>query len=100
MSEHTLKEVTYLQLIKFFTPLAVLPIMISLTHIIINSTLARLPLPELSIAIFTVVKGITNIVNSPTIMSRQLIVSMVDDRSSYRQARKFLWVMTAALSLI
>ena len=100
MPQQTVKKVTYRQLINFFTPLAVLPVMISLTHTVINSALARMPLPELSIAIFTVVKSIVSIINSPTMMSRHLIVSMVNDKSNYKVARKFLWVMTFILSLV
>src|SRR6056297_2714985 len=100
MPRQAIKKVTYRQLINFFTPLAVLPVMISLTHTVINSALARMPLPELSIAIFTVVKSIVSIINSPTMMSRHLIVSMVNDKSNYKVARKFLWVMTFILSLV
>ena len=92
-------SVSYRELLGFFLPLAVMPMMISMTHNIINASLARLPLPGVSLAIFTVGKSITNIANAPTIMSRQMIVSLVDDRQSYRLTRKFVWIMAVLLFL-
>ena len=94
------KAVSYSELISFFLPLAVMPMMISMTHNIINASLARLPLPGVSLAIFTVVKSITNIANAPTIMSRQMILSLVDDRQSYNLTKKFLWTMAVLLFLL
>ena len=82
------EEASYLNLLRFFVPLAIMPMMISMTHTIINASLARLPLPEVSIAIFTVVKSITNIANAPTIMGRQVIVSLVDSRDNYNKVKK------------
>jgi hypothetical protein len=77
-----------------------MPIMISMTHNIINASLARLPLPGISLAIFTVVKSITNIANAPTLMSRQMIVSLVDDSQSYKLTRKFVWIMAVFLFMV
>lgn len=91
------EKATYGGLLRFFIPLAIMPMMISMTHTIINASLARLPLPEMSIAIFTVVKSITNIANAPTIMSRQLIVSLIDSKKNYRYVRKFVWIMAFVL---
>lgn len=87
------KEVNYINLLRFFIPLAVMPMMISMTHTIINASLARMPLPEMSIAIFTVVKSITNIANAPTIMGRQIMVSLVDSKDNYQKVKKFVWTM-------
>ena len=80
---------SYHILIKFFLPLAIFPILVALSHTIINSALARMPLPELNIAIFTVVKSVTNIVNGPTIMTRQLFTSIIEDERSYYLSRNF-----------
>ena len=91
------KEASYIDLLRFFIPLAVMPMMISLTHTIINASLARMPLPEMSIAIFTVVKSITNIANAPTIMGRQVMVSLVDSKDNYQKVQKFVWIMALVL---
>ncbi len=93
-------NLTYMDLLKFFIPLAVMPMMISMTHTIITASLARLPLPEISLAIFTVVKSITNIANAPTIMSRQIIVSLVDGQKNYNKVKKFIWTVAFSLFII
>lgn len=80
-------------LIKFFLPLAVFPILVALSHTIINSALARMSSPELSIAVFTVVKSVTNIINAPSIMTRQLFTSVIEDKRSYYLARNFAFVL-------
>lgn len=96
MSEQV-KAISYKKLFRFFFPLAATPIMIGLTHSIINAALARLPFPEESIAVFTVVKGIVMIISSPTLMSLQLVVTYVDDRDSYKQIIRFTWAVGGIL---
>ena len=88
---------SYHILIKFFVPLAIFPILVALSHTIINSALARMPLPELNIAIFTVVKSVTNIVNGPTIMTRQLFTSIIEDKRSYYLSRNFAFALMLLL---
>ncbi|MEJ6950806.1 hypothetical protein [Natronospora cellulosivora (SeqCode)] len=84
------KRITYKQLFLFFLPLAVTPTIIGTSHSIVDAALARLPSPELSIAIFHVVKGLSNIIKAPIYMSRQVTASMVDSRESYFLTMKFL----------
>ena len=84
------KDISYLSLFLFFLPLAVTPTIIGLSHSIVDAALARMPSPELSIAIFAIVKGFSNIVKSPIYTSRQVVSSMVDSKESYYLAIKFL----------
>lgn len=91
---------SYRILIKFFLPLAVFPILVALSHTIINSALARMPLPELSIAIFTVVKSVSNIFNAPTIMTRQLFTSIIEDKKSYYLSRNFAFILMSILFVL
>ncbi|MFW6270759.1 MAG: hypothetical protein ACOC4G_11845, partial [Bacillota bacterium] len=63
------------------------------THSFINAAMARLPYPEISIAVYTVVKGLTNAVKAPVFMFMQIIVSMVDDIKSFKTASKFIWTI-------
>ncbi len=88
---------SYHILIKFFIPLAVFPILVAFSHTIINSALARMPLPELSIAVFTVVKSVSNIFNAPTIMTRQLFTSIIEDEKSYFLSRNFAFILMGVL---
>ncbi len=97
MKKEKKEVISYRQLSNFFLPLAVLPMMIALSHTGVNSALARLPRPELNLAVFTVVKSVTNILNAPTIMSRQLFSALVDSKDNYNLVSKFAWAMTGFL---
>lgn len=89
------RTITYRTLLAFFLPLAVTPFFISSIHSVMNAAMARLPYPEISIAVFTVVKGISNAVKAPDRMFMQIIVSMVDDKQSFYMASKFIWTTCA-----
>ncbi len=93
------QDISMLQLTKFFIPLATMPIMISLSHNIINAALARFPAPELSLAVFTLLKAVTNIFNAPLHMSRQTILTLVNDKSSFKLITKFLWLVGGVMML-
>ncbi len=95
IAENEKRNIDYRTLLAFFLPLAVTPFFISSIHSIMNAAMARLPYPEISIAVFTVVKGISNAVKAPDRMFMQIIVSMVDDRQSFYLASKFIWITCA-----
>ena len=88
------EKINYKRLLKFFIPLAVTPFFITSIHTLMNAAIARLPYPELSIAVFTIIKGISNAVKAPTRMFMQISVSMVDDRRSYLTASKLVWFLS------
>lgn len=58
--------IKYKELIKFFLPLAVMPVIIGITHNAINASLARLPFPEITLAVYAVSKSLTNIIKPYT----------------------------------
>ena len=93
------QKVNYKRLLKFFVPLAVTPFFITSIHTLMNAAIARLPYPELSIAVFTIVKGISNAIKAPTRMFMQISVSMVDSRKSYITASKLVWSLCALFFL-
>lgn len=84
------KTIKYKELIKFFLPLAVMPVIIGITHNAINASLARLPFPEITLAVYAVSKSLTNIIKSPIHMSRQIVTSLVDDRKSFKLVSRFV----------
>ena len=88
-------SVSYRRLLVFFAPLAVTPLLISFTHNIINGALARLPSPELTLAVFSVVKGFTNALKAPVLISGQISTAMADSRSSYVVTTRFAWTVAA-----
>ncbi len=91
------KHITYRHLLYFFLPLGATPFLIASTHSMMNAALARLPLPELSLAIFTVVKSLTNAIKAPDLMARQTAVSLIDDRVSFHTVMKFVWGLCGVL---
>jgi len=93
----TEEKINYIKLFRFFLPLAITPVMIGLTHSIINAALARLPEPELSIAIFTVIRGLIMIISMPILMSLQMVVTFVDDMNSFQKTIKFIILLSFSL---
>ncbi len=93
----TEEKLTYSRLFRFFLPLAITPVMIGLTHSIINAALARLPEPELSIAVFTVIRGLIMIVSMPTLVSLQLVVTFIDDHNSLKKVMRFILLLSLSL---
>ena len=77
--EKDIRKIKYQELIKFFLPLAVMPIIIGIAHNAVNASLARLPFPEITLAVFAVSKSLTNNLKSPIHMARQTVTSLVDD---------------------
>ncbi|MFW6382234.1 MAG: hypothetical protein ACOCZZ_01960 [Bacillota bacterium] len=94
------QKINYKRLLKFFIPLAVTPFFITSIHTLMNAAIARLPYPELSIAVFTIVKGISNAIKAPTRMFMQISVSMVDDRRSYLTASKLVWLLSGLFFIL
>lgn len=90
-------KLSFWTILKFFLPLGATPFMIGLTHSIINAALARLPYPELSIAIFTVSKSLVAIVSMPTLLSLQLVLTFADNKESFMKTVKFIIIMGGTL---
>lgn len=84
---------SYRRLLAFFLPLAATPFLISSTHNIINAALARLPSPELTLAVFSVVKSFSNAIKAPALMSGQITTAMADSRQSYGLTNRFVWTL-------
>jgi Na+-driven multidrug efflux pump len=86
-----IKRIEYQDLVKFFLPLAVMPLIIGVAHNAVNASLARLPFPEITLAVYAVAKSITNIIKSPIHMSRQTVISLVDDLRSFKFVSRFIF---------
>lgn len=93
-------ELTYQQLFSFFLPLAIMPIVIGISHNAINAALARMASPEISLAAFTIVKSVSNIIKAPNHMSRQIMTSLVNDKQSYLLVSKFVIGLSLVFFLI
>ncbi|MFW6269516.1 MAG: hypothetical protein ACOC4G_05485 [Bacillota bacterium] len=95
-----MKKVTYRELLFFFLPLGLRNLIVGSTHTIINAAMARLPRPELSLAVFAVTKSVTNIIKSPILMSKQVIISFVNNKSKFFTVIKFILSLSGIVFLI
>lgn len=91
ISKEEQDEINYRELLLFFVPLAVTPFFITITHSLMNASMARLPYPEISIAVLSVIKGLSAVIRAPSGMFMQIIISRVNDRKSFITASKFIW---------
>jgi Na+-driven multidrug efflux pump len=76
--------VTYKQLLYFFLPLGLSATLVTLSHVIINSTLARADNPALVIASYALPMSLLGITERPAVLIRQTCSALVRDRISFR----------------
>lgn len=95
----TLKEQLW-----FYVPMAATSVLMIATHSFFNAALSRLPSPKIYISAFAVAKGLMHIFESPIIMIRQAVSTLVSDARSYFRVRKFFILLTlltvGALALV
>jgi progressive ankylosis protein len=88
--------VTYGRLSSFFIPLGISASLVTISHSIINSTLARSDNPETIIAAYAIAMSMLGILERPAILLRQTCSALVRDRISYRaMTRVTLYVIAA-----
>lgn len=80
-------QTTMKQLLLFFLPLGLAAMMINVSHLIINGTLARSSNPEMMLAGFALASSLNMIVERPAVMFRQTCSALVRDRVSFRAVR-------------
>lgn len=80
----TKQTLTIRRLLSFFIPLGVSGSLVTISHLIINSTLARTPQPELVIASYAVAMSIFGVTERSAILMRNTCSALVRDRSSFR----------------
>lgn len=85
MTASTVKRtISWNQLISFFLPLGLSATLVTLSHVIINSTLARADNPELVIASYALPLSLLGITERPAVLLRQACSALVRDRISFR----------------
>jgi progressive ankylosis protein len=82
--EQHVEAVSYKQLIYFFLPLGLSATLVTLSHVIINSTLARSVNPELIIASYALPMSLLALTERPAVLLRQTCSALVRDRISFR----------------
>ncbi|GGI45476.1 hypothetical protein GCM10008018_12280 [Paenibacillus marchantiophytorum] len=81
----TVKEnISWKQLISFFLPLGLSATLVTLSHVIINSTLARADNSEMVIASYALPLSLLGLTEKPVVLLRQACSALVRDRISFR----------------
>ncbi|MDD9265702.1 multi antimicrobial extrusion protein MatE [Paenibacillus sp. GCM10023248] len=76
--------ISWKQLISFFLPLGLSATLVTLSHVIINSTLARADNPEVVIASYALPLSLLGLTEKPVVLLRQACSALVRDRISFR----------------
>lgn len=83
MTENT-EQLRMTKLFAFFVPLGVSASLMTVSHVIINSTLARALQPEVVISSYAIAISLMSIMDRPLFLLRQTCSVMVEDRRSFR----------------
>lgn len=98
-SEPSTSSLTFQRLLTFFIPLGVSSSLVMISHVIINSTLARSAYPELVIASYSIAASLMSMTERPAVLLRQTCSALVRDRISFRAMRDITIFVLFALSM-
>lgn len=88
------------RLFAFFLPLGASASLVTISHVIINSTLARSVHPELVIASYSVALSLVGIIERPAVLLRQTCSTLVRDRISFRAMSRIAFYVLLASFLL
>jgi len=96
---HSNEPVSLRRLLLFFIPMGISVLLINLSHIIINGTLARSDNPEIILAGYALAMSLLVVTEKPAVLFRQTCSALVRDRTSFRAVRKVsFYVFGASLA--
>ena len=78
------ERVTLRKILAFFIPLGLSASLVSLSHVIINGTLARALHPEATIAAYSIAMSVFIITERPAVFLRQTCSALAGDRGAFR----------------
>ncbi|MDF2961512.1 MAG: multi antimicrobial extrusion protein MatE [Paenibacillus sp.] len=100
MSGNREQKVTFKQLLTFFIPLGISSSLITISHVIINSTLARSANPEVIIACYALPMSVLGLTEKPALLMRQTCSALVRDRISFRAMTVVSWYVLACVLIL
>src|SRR5690606_7935414 len=80
-------------LLRFFIPLGFAACMVSVTHFIINATLAQAAAPEIAIAAYAIGSSLFALTDGPAVLVRQTSSALVRDRLSFKAMSGLTWIL-------
>lgn len=88
------------RLLSFFIPLGISSSLVTISHVIINSTLARAPEPELVIASYAIAMSVFGVTERSSVLLRNTSSALVRDRLSFRSLYGMTMYLIGAIILI
>lgn len=99
LDKHEESGVKLSQMFAFFVPLSLSASLVTISHVIINSTLTRAERPEEIIASYAIAMSLLGITEKPAILLRQTCSALVRDRISFRAVSRVAFYLLAAIVL-
>lgn len=96
----TARTISFKELAFFFLPLGFSSLLVNLSHILINATLARSLYPEVTIASYGVAMSLFGLFEKPVVLLRQTCSALVRDRVSFAAMAKVTAFTLAAILLL
>ncbi|WP_163538404.1 multi antimicrobial extrusion protein MatE [Gracilibacillus sp. YIM 98692] len=93
-------EVTFRTLLYFFIPLGLSASLVTISHVIINSTLARAPEPAIVIASYSVAMSLFGLLERCAVILRQTCSTLVRDKTSYQLMKNATVYVLSAIFLL
>jgi hypothetical protein len=97
-AEIDLKALSQKAIFRFWLPLAMTWLMMSVEGPFIAAVVARLPEPKQNLAAYGVAFAFAMLLESPIILIMSAAVALVEDRASYRTLRNFTFMLNAAIT--
>ncbi|WP_058308522.1 hypothetical protein [Gracilibacillus massiliensis] len=94
------QQVSFRTLLYFFIPLGLSASLVTISHVIINSTLARAPEPAVVIASYSVAMSLFALLERCAVILRQTCSTLVRDRISYKLMKNATFYVLAAIFLL
>lgn len=96
----TIQKLKMSQLLSFFLPLGISASLVTISHVIINSTLARSANPELIIAGYAVAMSIFGVLERPAVLLRHTCSAIVRDRVSFRSMYTIAFYLISSILVL
>ncbi|WP_121613512.1 multi antimicrobial extrusion protein MatE [Mesobacillus foraminis] len=91
------KRIGYSTLLRFFIPLSISASLVTISHVIINSTLAKASNPAAVIASYAIAMSLFGILERIAVMLRPTSAALVKDKTSFRQMYMITFYVLAAI---
>ena len=82
-------------MIAFFIPLAITPLLSQLIRPIGSAALSRMPNPLLTLAIWPVISGFSFLIVTPGAAYNEVVIAMLDRPGARRSVQKFMYILMA-----